>query len=125
MDGDEFVESRERGGRPQWITPLRSDLTFEKRLSLIAEGFCPYCDVALGERVPFGPFVRARCSCCGGLFRTCIYDSTGPGWTSIYGLDCAHTSAWASDEGPSRIRFEFRDRRACNRAGQLAGYFLC
>lgn len=124
MDGGEFLDSRERGGGPPWITSLLSDLTFEKRLSQIAEGFCPYCEVALGERVPFGPFVRSRCSCCGGLFRMCIYEETGPGWTSIRGHDCAHTSAWASNEGPYRIRFEFRDKRVLNRAGRLVGYFL-
>jgi hypothetical protein len=106
------------------LANLFSDLTFEKRLSLIFEGFCPYCEVALGERVPFGTGVRPRCPCCGGLFRTFTREKEGPCWHSIYGHDCPHTSgAWASDEHPYRTRLEFRDKRVLNQAGRLV-YFL-
>jgi len=105
---------------PDKVTQLFSDLMFEKRLSLVSEGFCPYCEVALGEQVRFGPFVRSRCSCCGALYRTCSYQSTGFGWTSRQGHDCPHTGAWTSDENASRVRFEFRDRRVLGRAGRAS-----
>jgi hypothetical protein len=81
---------------PDEITRLFSDLMFEKRLSQIAEGFCPYCAVALGERVPWGggEFVLSRCPCCGWCYRTLISPKQGPGWISVGTHYCAHTSAW-------------------------------
>ncbi len=101
------------------VSRLFSDLMFEKRLSLIAEGFCPYCEVAFGERARFGNSDGARCLCCGGLFRTVNVTTCGIGWVSRDGHDCAHTSAWAPDEYPHRPRFEFRYQRVLSRSGRL------
>lgn len=105
---------------PDEIARLFSDLTFEKRLALIAEGFCPYCEVALGERAKVGTGMSARCPCCGGLLRTIDVPGVrkGSGWYSTQGHDCPHTSSWASDENPNRPRFEFREQRVFFRAGR-------
>jgi hypothetical protein len=101
------------------VANLFADLTFEKRLSMIAEGFCPYCAVALRERVPFGSVVHSRCPCCSGQYRTLNGPKFGPGWYSIYGRDCAHTGAYFPDESKIRVRAEWRDRFWVNRAGRL------
>lgn len=107
-------------GSPDEITSLFSDLTFEKRLSLVAEGFCPYCEVALADRVIVWEHVRARCPCCAGLYKTANPKPFGPGWASLGGHDCPHASgAWASDEDPSRTRLEFRGKRVVMRPGQV------
>jgi hypothetical protein len=106
------------------VANLLSGLLFEERLARIAEGFCPYCEVALGERVSNDKgTIQSRCSCCGGLFKTLCSEKDGPGWFSNHGHDCPHIRAWVSDEHPIRPRFEYRHKVILNRAGRL-GFFL-
>jgi hypothetical protein len=92
------------------VVRLFADLKFEKRLSLIAEGFCPYCEVALGERIPWGGpnFVLAICPCCESGYRLQDTPRHGRGWLMSRPHWCAHTSQCDPDEAERGIRFEFR-----------------
>jgi len=50
-----------------------------RRLGLVSEGFCPYCETPLKDRVLVRSIARGRCTCCGGLFRTIASERFGPG----------------------------------------------